>query len=281
MQLSFRHSLALIGGSAILSLGIVSFLSPNQIATGGTAGIAIVLHHLLSLPIGILIALINFPLLLLSVKYLGKRFAVRTILAILLISFFVDFFSSVLHLPALSNHLLLATLYGGILTGIGIGLIFQGGASAGGGTILAKIVAQHSSLREGTVILLLDGIVILSTAITFKSTELALWSMISIYATSRMVDMMLTGHSHEKIVHIATSKDPYLLCKILWDQLHVGGTLVQGQSTQTENHRNIIFATIEKNKLNAVKQIVKNYDPQARMIVMEAVELLGPPASLA
>ena len=116
---------------------MVGFLAPNNIATGGTAGLAIVLHHIISVPIGGLMFLINIPLLVVSVKYLGKWFALKTITAIGLIAVFVDVLAEMVGLPVLSTDPLLATLYGGIAVGVGLGLIFKGGGSAGGGTIIA------------------------------------------------------------------------------------------------------------------------------------------------
>jgi uncharacterized membrane-anchored protein YitT (DUF2179 family) len=184
----------IILGSFVMALGVVGFLSPNRIATGGTAGLAIVLHHVINLPIGVLMALVNIPLLLVGLKYLGKRFAIKTIFCIGFIVLFVDALSQWIHLQSLSSNLMLATLYGGVTIGIGLGLIFKGGASAGGGTILAKIIsAQIHILKTSTVILILDALVVASAGFVFHSIELALWSLISIYVGSKLIDLILVG----------------------------------------------------------------------------------------
>lgn len=135
-------------------------------------------------------ALINVPLLLVSLKYLGKQFAAKTIFCVFLIVVFVDVLAEIIHLPRLSDTLLLATLYGGVTIGIGLGLIFKGGASAGGGTILAKIIASKADIKPSSVVLLLDAIVVASAGLVFKSMELALWSLISIYVASKLIDMV-------------------------------------------------------------------------------------------
>jgi len=262
-------------GSLVMAFGVVAFLSPNHVATGGTAGLAIVLHNVISLPIGVLMALINIPLLAVSLKYLGKKFALKTIICIGFIVLFVDALSHWVHLPALSNNLMLAALYGGLTIGLGLGLIFKGGASAGGGTILAKIIAANSSVKTSTVILILDALVVASAGFVFKSVELALWSLISIYVGSKVIDAILVGVQNQKIVHISSSKNLSELSAIIVDELGVSGTIVKGNDLLDTEYKDIIFIMIDKNRLTSLKQLVVAYDPQVKMIVMEATEVLG------
>lgn len=266
---------SIILGSLIMAFGVVAFLSPNHIATGGTAGLAIVLNSVFNLPIGVLMALINVPLLAFGLKYLGRRFAIKTVFCILVIVIFVDMLAHVIHLPALSNNLMLATLYGGVTVGVGLGLIFKGGASAGGGSIIAKIIAANSNLKTSTVVLILDALVVLSASIVFKSVELALWSLISIYVTSRLIDTVLVGVQGQKIVHISSSRNLTELSSLISAELGVSGTIVKGNDLGVNEYKDIIFIMIDKNRLNALKQLVSNYDPNVKMIVMEATEVLG------
>ncbi|MGB0391661.1 MAG: YitT family protein [Salibacteraceae bacterium] len=262
-------------GSFFLALGMIGFLAPNQIATGGTAGLAIVLNHVINLPIGILMLLVNIPLLLVSVKLLGRSFAFKSIFAIVSITVIIDLLGEVIHITALSNDSLLATLYGGIAVGLGLGLIFKGGGSAGGGTIIARIVTQKTDFKTGHVILVLDAIVVISAGVVFESVELALWSMISIFVASKLIDLILTGRPTEKIVHISSSKNLKLLSQEIISSLGVGGTLVSGQDLSVNEKKDVIFITIERNRLSALKELVYQFDNQARMVVMEAAELLG------
>jgi uncharacterized membrane-anchored protein YitT (DUF2179 family) len=263
-------------GSFALAFGVVGFLSPNKIATGGTAGLAIVFHYLTNLPTGTLLALINIPLLLVSVKYLGKYFAIKTIVAIILIGVFIDLLAEFIGLPALSNEPLLATLYGGVIIGIGLGLIFKGGASAGGGTIIAKIVTSKTNMKTGNVILFLDVIVVVLAGFVFKSVELALWSMISIFAASKLIDTVLTGRQSEKIVHISSSKNLSDLSTLIDEALHISGTIVKGNDLALNENKDIIFIVVPNNRLNTLKNLVFVYDNNAKMIVMEATEMLSP-----
>jgi len=262
-------------GSFMLAFGVVAFLSPNKIATGGTAGLAIVLHHLFKLPIYVLILLINIPLLLLSIKSLGKRFAFNTTIGIILISFFVALLTKFNLVTSLSNNLLLATLYGGIAIGIGLGLIFKAGASAGGGTILAKIIAAKTNIKTSTIILVLDAIVIILAGVVFNSLETALWSLISIYVASKLIDAILVGAPNKKIVHISSSKNLTELSHLIFEQLSIKGTIVTGNNLASTEHKDIIFIMVDKNKLGILKQLVSSYDKNVIMIVMEAAEILG------
>ncbi|HEX7414028.1 MAG TPA: YitT family protein [Bacteroidia bacterium] len=262
-------------GSLIMAFGVVAFLSPNHIATGGTAGLAIVLHSVINLPIGVLMALINVPLLLVSLKYLGKTFAIKTIVCIAFIVVFVDVLAQWAHVPNLSNNPMLATLYGGVIIGAGLGLIFKGGASAGGGTILAKIIAANSGMKTSNVILLLDALVVASAGLVFKSVELALWSLISIYVASKVIDIILVGAQNQKIVHLSSSKNLTELSQLIATNMGISGTLVKGNDLGETEYKDIIFLMIDKNRLNALKQLVLTYDANVKMIVMEATEVLG------
>jgi uncharacterized membrane-anchored protein YitT (DUF2179 family) len=267
--------LLILLGSAVMAFGIVGFLSPNHIATGGTAGLAIVLNHVFNLSIGTWMALINIPLLLITLKSLGKRFAIKTIVCIAAIVVLVDFFAKIIQLPALSSNLMLATLYGGVTIGVGLGLIFKGGASAGGASILAKLFNEKFGIKSSTVILILDAIIVASAGFVFHSIELALWSLISIYVASKLIDTILVGAQSQKIVHISSIKNLHELSKIISDNLGISGTIIKGNDLQISEYKDIIFIMIDKNRLSELKQIVVQYDKDVKMVVMEATEILG------
>lgn len=258
----------------ILALGIVLFLAPNKIATGGTPGMAILLNYLVNVPIGSLMLLINLPLLLVSGKMLGKAFAVRSVIAILLTSIFIDVLGEVLHLQAVSHNTLLATLYGGIAVGVGVGLILRGNASAGGTTIIARLVAARSCYKPGQVILAFDVFIIVASGFVFADIERALWSMISIYATAKCIDMILTGALSEKVVHIATSKVELLSQKII-EHLGQQGTILTGTGLYENEQKTLIFVTVESRKVALLRDIIRSNDPDAFMVVMDAAEMLG------
>jgi len=275
MKKEFFNYTFIIIGCALMAFGVVGFLSPNSIAMGGTGGLAIILNSQFKISIGVLFGLINIPLLLVSIKYLGKYFALKSTIAILLSGVFIDVLSEFIKLEPMSKEPLLATLYGGIAVGAGIGFIFKGGGSAGGGTIIARIVTSKTSLKTGTVILFLDSIVVISAGIVFNSIELALWSMISIFTTTKMIDMILTGRPNERIVHISSCNNLDRIGVLIKQQIGVNGTLVKGNNLSLTEKKDLIFVTVPINRINALKQLIHTEDTTAKMIVMDASEMLG------
>lgn len=269
-----KNALFVITGSITLALGVVVFLVPNKIATGGTPGAAILLHYLIHLPTGILMAFINVPLLLGGIKYLGKLFALRTVFAIGLSSFFIDLFSEFLKLQPVSQNTLLATVFGGIAIGIGVGLILNGNASAGGSTIIARIVSSRTPIKPGQVILLLDLLIITASGFVFHEIERALWSLISIYVTAKCIDMVLTGGPTEKVVHIVSDRIDEL-SKLIIENLGKSGTVLKGKGLYQNETKSMIFLVVERRSLGRLRDLIRDNDPDAFMIVMEASEMLG------
>jgi len=274
LKAELKNYLFIIVGAIFLATGMVGFLIPNKIATGGIAGLSIILHHLFELPTGVILMLVNIPLLLLSLNYLGKKFAIRTIITIVIIALFVDLLGEIYAIAAFSDNTLLSSLYGGVFVGIGLGLIFKGESSAGAGTIIAKILNEKANIKTGDAILILDALVVVAAGVVFKDIELALWSLISIYVSAKLINLLLTGSKHQKIVHIALDNPEKLQQKIT-EELGITGTLMQGNDLYNSNHKNIIFIVVDNSKINVLKNMVHSTDPNALMIVMEATEMLG------
>lgn len=269
-----RNSAFILLGSLCLALGIVLFLLPNKITTGGTPGMAILLSYLFGLPTGTLMIAVNAPLFAAGAKYLSKAFALRTLVSILLTSGFIDLFREILQLQALSSDTLLATLYGGIAVGVGIGLVLRGNASPGGSTIIARIVSSRNDIKPGQVILFLDALIILASGLVFHDIERALWSLISIYVTSRCIDIILTGALSEKIVHIVSDRAEQLSRQII-EHLGQQGTILSGRGLLPHQSKTIIFVVVEARRITVLRDIIHQNDPDAFMVVMEASEMLG------
>ena len=261
-------------GSLFLSLGVVSLFIPNAIVTGGTSGMAILLHYLLGLPTGMMMVVVNAPLLLIGAKYLGKRFTLRTVVTIVLSARFIDFFTEVLHVKALSHNVILASLFGGGLIGVGLGLVLSGNASAGGSTILAKIIASKTTIKASSVILFIDIIIIIAIGFIFKDVDLALWSLVSIYVSAKGIDMVLTRGPSKKVVHIVSTKIE-LLCEKIVENLGKDGTIIEGNGIFEKEAKRMIFLVVENQKIRLLKEIIEQNDKEAFMVVMEASELLG------
>lgn len=185
------NGLLLLIGSLALGLGVSAFLQPNQIASGGTPGMAILISHLSGLTTGTIMLLLNVPLLVLGYCYLGQGFVWRTVVAVVAVSGWVDLFNEILQIGALTGNPLLAALYGGVAIGVGVGLILKGNASAGGPTIIARIVALRTSIRPGQLILAMDALIVCASALVFGAIEPALLSLLSVFVTGRSIDLVL------------------------------------------------------------------------------------------
>ena len=269
-----KNSFFILIGTFFIALSVVFFFLPNNFTTGGTPGMAILLHHLSDFSIGTMVIAINIPLLIWGTKYLGKKFALKTIVTIILISIFIDLLTKFFPSIYITENIFLASVFGGILVGFGVGLIIKGNSSAGGSTIIARIVSSSSHIKPAQIILFIDVIIVVCSIYVFKDIEKALWSIISLYATSKSIDIILTGTLSTKVIHIATNKVDELTSAIT---KHLGeeGTVLKGSSLKTQDNKTLIFIVVDIKKIGLLKEIIQQTDEDAFMIVMEASEMLG------
>lgn len=169
---------------------------------------------------------------------------------------------------------MLATLYGGLLVGIGLGLIFKGDASAGGGTILARVISQKSRFKTGQVLLTIDIFVISSAAITFQNIELALWGFITIFIASQLVDLILTGKPYAKVIHIVTNEVESIGEHIIND-LGRSATILNARGLFSGEPKNLLLVVVDSSQIYNLRDIVRLHDKNAFMIVVDAKEILG------
>lgn len=272
-NIEIKNYLFIILGSLFLGLGVVWFFVPNQLITGGTAGLSLLLHYVTPFTIGTLMIAVNLPLLAIGIKYLGKMFAVRTVVTILLISIIIDFFEEILQLKAFVLDTTLAAIFGGIFVGIGLALVIKGNSSAGGSTIIARIVASKIEIKPGKVILVIDTLIVLSALFIFDDNIKVLWSVISIYITTKVIDMMLTGSLNKKVVYLVTNKTDELKIDIR-EELGEHGTILNGDGLHGENKK-MILIVVEVTKLQFLRELVEKKDPDGFLIITEANEMLG------
>ena len=264
----------IISGSFVLALAVVGFFLPNQIITGGTAGLALLLHYITPFTIGSLIALINLPLLVLGSRYLGKMFAIRTVITIVLISLFIDFLAQIIKLEPFILDTILSSIFGGIFIGLGLALVIKGNSSAGGSTIIAKIISSKTEIKPAQVILVIDTIIILSALFILDDRAKILWSVISICITSKMIDYILTGSLNKKVVYLVTQKTEELK-KLITDELGPEGTIIKGDGLFEGQEKKMILIVVEVTKLQRLRQMVRETDPEGFLIITEASEMLG------
>ncbi len=260
-------------GSLFLAMGVVFFLYPSKIITGGTPGLGLLAHYLTDVPIGVAMLLINIPLLLIGKKYLTTGFALRSIYSMVITSLSVDLLVYLVDFPQIKS-LLLATLYGGVCVGIGVGLVLKSNASAGGTTIIARVIASKTQLKPGNVIMFLDALIIFSVGIIFRNLEGVLWSMISIYVASLVINKIVVGHISEKLINIVSEKTDEIALAIR-DELDRDGTLLEGQNLSRGHDKSIILVVINAKRLIQLRELVLTIDKAALIIVMEAAEMTG------
>lgn len=257
-----------------MSLSLVWFLSPNKIAAGGVSGLAIVLHHLFNLPIGITMLIFNVPLFLLGIKYLGRRFGIRTIIGMVFFSFFTDFFDKIIGFQAVTNNSLLATLYGGLLMGIGLGIVFRARGSTGGSDIVAQIFSNKGIMSAGNTFILIDFFVIALAGISFQGIEYALWGFIALYVSSKIVDVVIAGLGYAKASYIISDKSHEIKNEI-FKRMDRGVTLFKGKGGYSEEDKDIIFCIITRREISRLRNLVKQIDPDAFVIIQDVHEVLG------
>lgn len=273
-KIEIKNYLYIIVGAAFLSLGVVGFFIPNSVLTGGTAGISLLLHYIVPYTVGTLMIAVNIPLLIVGAKYLGKIFAIRTVVTILLISLFIDFLDKIIVLEPFIIDTILAAIFGGIFIGIGLALVIKGNSSAGGSTIVARIIASNSEIKPGHVILIIDTLIILSALFILDDTVKTLWSVVSIYITTKVIDMVLTGSLNKKVVYLVSNKTDELKLQI---RKHLGshGTIINGKGLFEGENKQMILLVVKVSKLQFLRQLVKENDPDGFLIISEASEMLG------
>jgi len=272
-MLELKNFILILIGSYLLAFGVTFFLIPVNIATGGTPGLSIILHYLTDIPTALAMVAINIPLVIAGIKFVDFRFAVRTVIAIILTATFVNLLPKVISFPAIDS-ILLSTIYGGLCIGAGIAIVMKGQASAGGTTIIAQIVARYSSFRSAQVIMLFDMIIIIAVAIVFKDMELALWSLIGIYVTTKVIDKILTGAVAEKVVHVVSSQTASIGLAIS-EELGRDGSILTGKNLIEQNEKKILLVVVGARQIPKLQTIVLSRDENAIVLVMDASEMIG------
>ncbi len=259
-------------GASSLALGVVLFLIPNHIVAGGTPGISILLNYFTGIPAGMLMFLINIPLVLMSIRYISRGFAVRTVFSIVVSSSVVDILREYFHVKPWTNDPILAALFGGIAIGIGLGFIIAGNASAGGPSIVARYIADRMQWRQNNVIIIMDVMIVLAAGLAFASIEKALLSLIGVYATGRSLDMLISGRPTKKVVHIFSKNVGFLRQQIL-ERLGSENVVIEGIGFEAAEAHKVLMLVAESNTIRILRTIVKEHDPEGFMVVIEASEL--------
>lgn len=262
-------------GIIITAAAYAFFIVPAKIIPGGISGISIILHHLFKTPFGAVMLAINIPLLVLGVKLFGKVFGFRTVIATVLISLVTDGFAYFLKPLVFDNgNLLLAAVYGGALLGIGLGLIFKGRGSTGGSDIVGRIMNKYTPLSVGYSIMIVDAVIIIGSALIFRNYELILYSFITLFLSSKAIDIILEGQDYARGVFIFTNNPDEIAAKIM-DRMNRGVTGFTGKGMYTGADREMLYVVVSRRELSRLTEIVSEIDDEAFIVVQSVYEVLG------
>lgn len=265
--------LRIIGGGAIYGLGFQFFCYPNNIVSGGVAGIAMIINYLTTLPVGAMTVILNIPLFIFSWKRLGLRFLIGSLVGMLSLSFFIDFFS-IFNVVA-TDDALLGAVYGGVLKGLGLGLVASANATTGGMDIVAKFLRRkYQYINFGTFMLLLDAVVIVAFALIFARYESGMYSVISMYLSSKLIDLVLYGAVNSKVCYVITDESAKIKDAIT-NRLHRGVTYLHGEGAWSGSEKDIILCVIKRSQIVELKNLVREIDEKAFMIVSDSREVFG------
>lgn len=269
----FVDVLYYIVGCFICAVAVDVFFSPNEISPGGFTGIASALASIINIPSGIILFSMNLPVLIIGYLNLGGKFIVKTAMVSILLSASLTLADIVFKGVYIDK--ILASIFGGILMGLGLSMVMLRGATTGGVDIIAKLVnRKYRHLTVGKLILILDGIVITVAAIVYKNVESVLYSVVAIYVTSRMMDAVLYGSDTGKTVYIIT-RCHNSVCKDINEIMHRGVTLIPIIGGYTGEEKAMLFCTVRRHEVSAVYEIVEKYDDTAFIVVGDAGEIIG------
>jgi len=267
-----RIYLILTVGTLLLSVAYALFLVPARIAAGGVSGLAVVLHYLWGLPTGMLVFGMNLPLLVAGYLFLGgARFTMRTLVSVVIFSVTVDPLAHFIH--PITHDAFLATLYGGVISGVGIGLVFGQGASTGGTTIVARLLQKVTNLSAGIAQLGVDAVVVGAAALVF-GPQLALYGLISLFATGKAIDWALEGLSGERVALIVSPAAETISARIT-RELGRGATLLEGRGGYTGEERPVVMCVLDRAQEPELRALVQSEDPRAFVTVTAATTVLG------
>ncbi|MDD3627754.1 MAG: YitT family protein [bacterium] len=270
----FLDLLVIIIGGFISSLSYSLFLVHLNIVPGGVSGISMFLNYLFKTPVGLVTFLLNIPIFFMGWKLLGRTFALRTILGLVLSTLFIDFQIYFLKLQPLTENKLLGSIFGGILLGAGLGIVFLGHASTGGTDVVGQIVNKYTNFSTGMGIMLIDIIIISISGFVFKNIEAVLYGYLCLYISTKIIDFILEGSDYVKGVYIISSKEKEISEAIL-SEMNRGVTLLKGVSVYRNIDVNVIFSVVTKKEIPILRRIVKELDPDSFVIITQVHEVLG------
>lgn len=261
-------------GAAIGAVGFQFFMFPNAIVSGGLIGIAQIVNRLTGLPVGAFSIVLNIPLFIIAWKQFGLGFIISSFAGTVLYSVFIDA-AAMTNIVATTDPML-ASIIGGVIKGLGLGTIYYVGATTGGVDIVARFLRRRFPyINFGTLILLMDAVIIAAYAWIFKIYESAMYSLICMFVMSRAVDLVLYGLDNSNICYIVSEHTDDIVNEITLGQLHRGVTLLHAEGAYSHEEKQVIMCVIKRPQIAAIRRMVRAIDPKAFMVVTDAKNVFG------
>ena len=266
------EGLYIIVGCALMAMGTSLFLLPNQLSSGGFAGISTIIYYLFGLPLGTTMLILNIPLFIMAIIRVGKEVAIKGILGTIILSAFIDIFE---RFNPLTQDRFLACIYGGILVGLGTAIVLKANASTGGTDLLSYIIRSFKpNYRAGNLIVIVDTAIVLLNVIFFREIEIGLYSAIAIYLNGKMKDIVFEGIYFTKTMFIVSNHYKEIAQEI-GEKLDRGSTAVYAKGMYTKEKRMMLWCVASRGEVAKIKQIAQEIDPRAFIVISSAREAWG------
>lgn len=259
-------------GVVLITISINSFFLRLKIAPGGISGLATVIHYLTDVSVGTIVFVLNIPLFIAGFLTFGKRFSIKTLIATFLLSFLLD---NTLFLPQITDDLLLAAVFGGMIMGCGMAFVFKGGATTGGTDIAAKVVNKYFPMFNiSEQLFFIDGLVVAFAMITFRDFDIGFYSIITIWLSAKIIDFVFEGTGFAKAMFIISDNGEEIGKKIM-EEVGRGVTGLHGEGLYLKNSKKILLTVVDRMQIPVIKRIAKETDRNSFIIITDVREALG------
>lgn len=268
-----RDLFLVVSGSAIFSISVNMFSSPNNIVQGGLTGIGTVMNYLFSLPIGAVMLVLNIPLFALALRQLRFKFVIKTVISTFIFTSLIDLGAYII--PAYKGDVLLGCIFCGVLSGVGLALVFLTGSTTGGTDIIAMLIRKkRPDISVGNIMLLADLGVIGLSFLVYGKIESIMYAVIVIFISAKAIDFVLYGREHTKLILIITTRKEQLLSSILLE-IGRGASVIPVTGGYTGKEKNLILCAAKKIEIREILRLTADSDPEAFTVICDAGQVVG------
>ena len=262
----------LIVGGLFFGIAVEYVLLPLKITTGGFSGIATLAHYLLEIPTEITLIALNIPAFIITAKFLGIKFGIRSFVGMLMSSLGVVIGRE---FGILTTDMMLAALFGGILSGLGIALTYKAGGSTGGTDLIAKLInSKAKHINVGEALMIVDGFIMAFTVVIFKNLELGLYSIVAVFTASKIIDLILLGGEYAKAMFVITNKSEKII-EYIHKELDRTATKINVMGTYTKQEKDMLVCVVNKKEIPKLKEAIEEIDEESFVIITAVTEAIG------